>query len=100
MSPETLECVSSARAPLYSSGQLRSYDFQEMYVITLKGGIAVYEEEAPSDCKVLFKFQKNRVLVSHPNTHCNFLGYNVNANGVYKLKNRKKPKFEIPDYIP
>ena len=84
-----LDCCRGA--PSYTLGYLSD-------VITLKGGIAVYEEEKPSDCKVTFKFLKNTVIVSQPGKDCGWRE-NVQANGVYKLKSREIPKFEKPDYM-
>lgn len=80
-----LDCCRGA--PSYNVGYISD-------IIALKGQAAVYENTELGSCKITFKFLKNKIVVSQPGTDCDSWGHAVYADGVYKLKSRKKPKFE------
>ncbi len=77
-------------APSYNSGVAGG-------TIPIKNGVAVFKTSEYGDggCEITFTFQTNKVFVKQKGSDvaCGF-GHGVMCDGTYRLKNRKRPKFE------
>lgn len=62
-------------------------------ILPLRNGTAVYES---GQCRITIRFKGNKAIVNQTesNGDCGF-GLNVSADGTYKKRNGRKPKFDF-----